>query len=212
MPWQWLLFLSILFSIVSCGSGPNRVETLKHKKEILTARKDKDRFFKTSPNSPLLTEQQMNFKELSYFPVDITFRVTAHYQRLSKPIEFTIHTSTGHERIYTTIGKLDFSLAGKPFTLFAYQEKDSGEVAGEKSLFVPFTDQTTGHESYGAGRYLDMKEPAGDSIELDFNMAYNPYCAYNYNFSCPIPPSENRLDIAIKAGEKIFPLGQPINP
>lgn len=209
--WQWVLCLSALFFVVSCGSGPNRVETLQHKKEILTARKDKDRFFKTSPNSPLLTEQQMNFKELRYFPVDITFRVTARYQRLANPVEFRIQTSTGHERIYTTIGKLDFSLAGKPFTLFAYQEK-GGEAAAEKNLFVPFTDQTTGQDSYGAGRYLDMREPAGDSVEVDFNMAYNPYCAYNYNFSCPIPPPENRLDIAIKAGEKTFPLGQPITP
>jgi len=209
--WQWLICLGVMLCLVACGSGPNRIEILQHKKEILAGRKDKDRFFKTSQNSPLINEQQMNFKELSYFQVDIAYKVTARYQRLAKPVEFRIQTSTGHERVYVTIGRLDFSLAGQALTLFAYHEKNQ-EDTGRNSLFVPFTDQTTGKESYGAGRYLDLPEPAGDSsVVLDFNEAYNPYCAYNYNFSCPIPPPENRLDVAIKAGEKIFPLGQPLS-
>ena len=208
--WQWLICLGVMLCVVACGSGPNRIEILQHKKEILAARKDKDRFFKTSQNSPLINEQQMNFKELSYFQVDIAYKVTAHYQPLPKPVEFRIQTSTGHERVYVTIGRLDFSLEGKALTLFAYHEKGQGDN-GRNSLFVPFTDLTTGKESYGAGRYLDIPKPTnGESVVLDFNEAYNPYCAYNYNFSCPIPPPENRLDIGIKAGEKIFPLGQPI--
>ena len=207
--WQWLLCLGIMLIVVACGSEPNRVEILQHKKETLAIRKDKDRFFKTSQDSPLLTEQQMNFKELSYFPVDISYRVKASYQHLTKPIEFRIQTSTGHERIYSTIGQLNFSLAGKPLTLFAYHEKGQ-EATAKNSLFVPFTDLTSGKDSYGAGRYLDIPEPAGDSVVLDFNVAYHPYCAYNYNFSCPIPPPENRLEVAIKAGEKLFPLGQPL--
>lgn len=207
--WQWLICLGMMLIVVACGSGPNRVEILQHKKETLAARKDKDRFFKTSQDSPLITEQQMNFKELSYFPVDIAFRVTARYQRLATPTEFRIQTSTGHERVYVTIGRLDFSLANKPLTLFAYHEKGQ-ETTGRNSLFVPFTDLTTGKDTYGAGRYLDIPEPTADSVVLDFNVAYNPYCAYNYNFSCPIPPPENRLDIAIKAGEKLFPLVQPL--
>jgi len=210
LAWQWLICLGIMMWVVACGSGPNRIEILQHKKEILAVRKDKDRFFKTSQDSPLTTEQQMNFKELSYFQVDIAYKVTARYQRLTKPVEFRIQTSTGHERVYVTIGRLDFTLASQALTLFAYHEKGQ-EADGRNSLFVPFTDQTTGKESYGAGRYLDIPEPTGGSVVLDFNVAYNPYCAYNYNFSCPIPPQENRLDVAIKAGEKIFPLGQPLS-
>lgn len=206
---QWLVCIGMMFFLVSCGSGPNRLEILQHKKEILAARKDKDRFFKTSKDSPLLNEQQWKFKELSYFPVDIAFKVMAHYERLLKPVEFRIQTSTGHERVYVTIGRFDFTLANKKMSLFAYHEKGQEGTTGRNSLFVPFTDLTTGKETYGAGRYLDVEEPPGDSTVLDFNLAYNPYCAYNYNFSCPIPPSENRLGLEAKAGEKLFPLGQP---
>lgn len=208
--WQWLLGVGVLLLVASCDSGPNRIEILQHKKEILTERTEKDKFFKTSPNSPLLTEQQMNFKELSYYPVDIAYRASAKYNRLEKPVEFRIQTSTGHERVYITIGQLNFSLAGKPYSLFTYQEKGPDANIG-KSLFVPFTDLTTGRDTYGAGRYLDISTPVGDTVVLDFNVAYNPYCAYNYNFSCPIPPPENRLDIEIKAGEKLFPLNQPVH-
>ena len=207
---RWLICLGMALLVVSCGTRAGRLEVLQHKKEIIEGRRDKDRFFKTSQTSPLLTEQQMNFGGLAYFPVDIALRVTARYLRLENPLEFTIQTSTGHERVYATIGRLDFSLAGQPLTLFAYHEKGQQEEPGKRSLFVPFTDLTTGRETYGGGRYLDPPEPAGDSVVLDFNLAYNPYCAYNYNFSCPIPPQENRLAVAIKAGEKIFPLGQPL--
>lgn len=207
--WQWVVSLGMVLIVVACGSGPNRIEILQHKKDTLAARKDKDRFFKTSQDSPLINEQQWSFKELSYYPVDIAYRVTARYQRLVKPVEFTIQTSTGHERVYITIGRLDFSLAGQSLTLFAYREQGQ-EATGKDSLFVPFTDRTTGHETYGAGRYLDIPEPVGDSVVMDFNLAYNPYCAYNYNFSCPLPPAENRLAVAIKSGEKLFPLAQPI--
>ncbi len=205
---QWLLCLGVLLSLVSCNSGPNRLEILQHKKEILEDRHAKDRFFKTSRNSPLFSEQQLQFKELSYFPVDIVYRVIARYQRLEKPTEFRIQTSTGHERVYNTIGRLDFSLNGKAFTLYAYREKEQ-EGSGRNALFVPFTDMTTGRETYGAGRYLETEEPSGDSVVLDFNLAFNPYCAYNHNFSCPIPPPENRLAVAVKAGEKLFPLALP---
>ncbi len=206
--WQWFVCLGVIACLVSCGSGPNRLETLQHKKKVLAVRKDKDRFFKTSQDSPLINEQQWKFKELSYFPVDIAYKVTAHYQRLAKPVEFRIQTSTGHERVYVTIGRFDFTMANKRLTLSAYQEKGQ-ETPGRNSLFVPFTDLTTGRETYGAGRYLDLEAPSGDSAVLDFNLAYNPYCAYNYNFSCPIPPPENRLDLEVKAGEKLFPLDQP---
>ncbi len=207
--WRLLLGFGLLLGLVSCGPGPNRVEILKHKKEVMSARQDKDRFFKSSPQSPLLDDQQWRFKALEYYPVDYAYRVTARFHSLPKPVEFRIQTSTGHERVYTTLGQLDFTLKGKAATLFAYQEKGN-EAAPTNSLFVPFTDLTSGHESYGAGRYLEMERPAaGEAVVMDFNLAYNPYCAYNYNFSCPIPPPENHVEVAIKAGEKIFPLGQP---
>ncbi|MBA3016338.1 MAG: DUF1684 domain-containing protein [Proteobacteria bacterium] len=202
-----IIWFIALLSLTSCTSGPNRVETLKHKKAIMESRQDKDRFFKTSPDSPLLNEQQWQFKELSYYPVDITYRVTAHYQRLVEPREFRIQTSTGHERVYVAIAQLDCTVSGKATTLFAYQEKGQDPRANN-ILFIPFMDRTNGLETYPGGRYLEVGEPTGDSVVLDFNLAYNPYCAYNYNFSCPIPPPENHINLEIKAGEKLFPLGQ----
>jgi len=203
-----LACLCVLMSLASCTSGPNRLDTLKHKQAIMAARQDKDRFFKTSQNSPLLNEQQWQFKALEYYPVDIAYRVAAKYQRLDQPKEFRIQTSTGHERIYLTVGRLDCTVSGQAITFFAYQEKGQDPKA-ESVLFVPFMDRTNGRETYPAGRYLEVGTPVGDSVVLDFNMAYNPYCAYNYNFSCPIPPPENHINLEIKAGEKLFPLGQP---
>jgi uncharacterized protein (DUF1684 family) len=208
LTWRLLLALGLLLPLISCGHKPNRIETLRYQKKIQEFRHDKDRFFKTSQNSPLLSEQQWKFTALSYFPVDIAYRVTAHYQRMPKPLEFQIQTSTGHVRDYITIGRLDFTLSGKPLTLFAYQEKGE-EPPPREALFIPFTDLTSGKETYGAGRFLDVGMPTGDSVVLDFNLAYNPYCAYNHNFSCPVPPAENHLDVAISAGEKPFPLAQP---
>lgn len=209
--WLWLLLLclGVLLTVIACDSSrPNRLETLRHKKEVLEARHDKDRFFKTSRNSPLLDQQQWKFTALSYFPVDMAYRVTARYQSLAKPLEFKIRTSTGHERLYRTVGRLDFTLSDKPLTLFAYQEQGEEAPVGD-ALFIPFTDLTSGTESYGGGRYLDVEKPTGESVALDFNLAYNPYCAYNHNFSCPIPPAENHLDVPIRAGEMPFPLAQP---
>lgn len=171
-------------------------------------RQDKDRFFKKSQDSPLLTEEQLQFKELRYYPVDIAYRVSARYQRLAQPREFKIQTSTGHERVYVTVAQLDCTVSGTPITLFAYQEQGQDSKAGN-ILFIPFMDRTNGRETYPAGRYIEVEEPTGDSVVLDFNLAYNPYCAYNYNFSCPIPPPENHINLEIKAGEQLFPLGQP---
>ncbi len=130
----------------------------------------------------------------------------AEFTKLSAPIEFRVQTSSGAERVYLTAGKLDFFIDEKKFTLMAYQDKTLLDQGNTTTLFVPFTDLTTGHETYGAGRYIDIEMPYGNSLLLDFNLAYNPYCAYNKNYSCPIPPQENHLEAAIRAGEKNFPL------
>ena len=201
-PWLAAL-LGLLLGLCACGSRPNRLEVLRHQRQVLNSRADKDRFFKASPQSPLFNEQQWVFHALNYFPVDIAYRVTARYQHLNNPAQFKIKTSTGHERVYLTVGRLDFTLLGQPLTLFAYQE-DSPEGRARSELFVPFTDPTNGRETYGGGRYLDIDQPQDDKVVIDFNYAYNPYCAYNHNFSCPIPPSENHLNLPVRAGEKLF--------
>ena len=121
------------------------------------------------------------------------------------PELFAIQTSSGKERSYGRVGKLEFKIDGKNYVLMAYQaQKEIGNKEAGGHMFVPFTDETRGRESYGGGRYLDIGMPKGESITVDFNLAYNPYCAYNYKYSCPIPPRENHLPVRIAAGEKKF--------
>jgi uncharacterized protein (DUF1684 family) len=120
---------------------------------------------------------------------------------------FTMTTSAKTLKYFYKYGRLDFMIAGKPCHLYVYQSKDLMTTAEYRNyLFVPFTDATTGTESYGSGRYLEFyeKDIQNNSLKLDFNKAYNPYCAYAAGYKCPIPPKENNLTIAIKAGEKNF--------
>ena len=120
---------------------------------------------------------------------------------------FTMNTSAGTVKYYYKYGRLDFIIDGKECLLYVYQGKDLMQTEQYKDyLFVPFTDATTGNESYGSGRYLEFykKDIENNSVQLDFNKAYNPYCAYATGYKCPVPPRENRLTIPIKAGEMNF--------
>lgn len=110
-------------------------------------------------------------------------------------------TSKGTRQAYLRYGTFSFELKGKKLRLFVYK---SAEDPYTRSLFVPFSDATSGHETYGAGRYLDLEEHGGDVYELDFNGSYNPFCAYNDGYICPVPPSENKLPVEILAGEKNY--------
>ncbi len=190
--------------VVSC-SKPNRVQILAYQKAILKTRADKDRFFASYPDSPLLPVQRMDFKGLRYYRPDIDYKVTAVFTPVKSVGTFQIQTSSGRPRVYVVLGRLDFSLKGHKLTLTAYQEKDL-LARHPDDLFVPFTDLTSAKTTYGGGRYLDVKSKGSGSrqVTLDFNLAFNPYCAYNHNFSCPIPPSANHLLVAVKAGEMKF--------
>jgi hypothetical protein len=120
---------------------------------------------------------------------------------------FEVPTSSGQTATYTKFGELKFEIDGKSYKLAVYQSLSAKRMPQYRDyLFIPFKDLTNGKESYGGGRYLDlrMKEIEGDKIYLDFNKAYNPYCAFSTGYSCPIPPKENHLKVAIEAGEKNF--------
>lgn len=198
------LAIMVWAGVVSC-SKPNRVQVLAYQKAILKARADKDRFFASYPDSPLLPVQRMNFKGLRYYRPDIDYRVTAVFTPAKSTGTFLIQTSSGPARVYVVLGRLDFSLKGRKLSLTAYQEKDL-LAKHPDSLFVPFSDLTSAKQTYGGGRYLDVKSKGSGSqqVVLDFNLAFNPYCAYNHNYSCPIPPSANHLPVAVKAGEMKF--------
>jgi len=164
-------------------------------------RADKDSFLQVSPHSPIKKEDRRTFRRLNYYDVNPTFVVKATLHRNQNPPRLTITTTTGESRDAINYGTLGFMLQGKKLRLSAYKFADR---RGEQSLFVPFTDSTSAEETYGAGRYIDLEENTAGEYILDFNRAYNPYCAYNEDYSCPIPPRENRLSAAVTAGEKIY--------
>ncbi|MGH9331869.1 MAG: DUF1684 domain-containing protein [Vicinamibacterales bacterium] len=170
---------------------------------MATARAEKDRLFKTSRDSPLKPPDREAFTALIYFPPDQSYR-TAAALRVAPEAEqavVTMPTSTGQRRDYRQIGALEFNLKGQPLSLVAFTEAADSTT---RRLFVPFGDLTNGAETYPAGRYLDLDPTPTGLYDLDFNKAYNPFCAYNETYDCPYPPPSNRLKIPIRAGEKTF--------
>jgi uncharacterized protein (DUF1684 family) len=169
--------------------------------ELEGSRRDKDHFFANDHRSPLTSAQQRKFKGLAYFPENPALVVKATIDRNVEPGAVRMETTKGQEQVYNRYGVVHFEVDGQAAQVTLYASEGSHE------LFVPFRDATSGKETYGAGRYLDLPRH-GDEIVLDFNYAYNPYCAYNPDWSCPLPPAENWLKVPIRAGEKSFPDGQ----
>ncbi|MGY0393024.1 DUF1684 domain-containing protein [Bizionia sp. KMM 8389] len=161
--------------------------------------------FKDASKSPLKAKDRRDFRTLDFFPVDSTYVVKAHLQRTPNSEWFLMKSTTDdvtNERVY---GILSFNLKGKRFELAVYQGRDLMTEEGfEDYLFLPFLDYTNGETTYGGGRYLDLRIPEGDSLMIDFNRSYSPYCAYNPKFSCPIVPRRNYLETKIEAGIKAF--------
>ncbi|MFN8243502.1 MAG: DUF1684 domain-containing protein [Ferruginibacter sp.] len=146
-------------------------------------------------------------KYFRFFPVSEAYRVACVFEKINDTTGLIMHTSAGTIKSYFKYGKLSFSIRDTPCVLYVYQSTDLMKTQEYKDyLFVPFTDATTGDESYGSGRYIDFRigDIKGNSLQLDFNKAYNPYCAYATGYRCPVPPKENHLTIAIRAGEMNF--------
>lgn len=160
--------------------------------------------FLEDENSPLKKE---DLKHLQFYPIHSTYQVTAHFTKIIDTSGFDMHTHSGKEKRYRVYGKVEFTLLGKPCTLFVYQSETLMKQKGlEDYLFIPFTDLSNGIETYGGGRYLDfrMGDIHSNKLVIDFNKAYNPYCAYKGGYSCPIPPKENDLPLRIESGEKRY--------
>ena len=161
--------------------------------------------FANEEESPLTEEGIKDFTELDFFTIDSTYKVIAKFELEKNPRLFEMPTTTERKPIYKTFGTATIELEGKELKLHIYQNQDLIKKPDYTNhLFIPFTDQTNGSESYGGGRYIDVEIPEGDSMVIDFNRSYNPYCAYNNKYSCPIPPKENDLAIEIKAGVKTY--------
>jgi len=173
----------------------------QYKATILAEREKKDAFMR-SDESPL-GDSVATFKGLKYFDIDRKYKVHADLQSIQHKQVVVLPTSSGEENSYLEYAWAEFEWEGKPQRLLLLEIMAAGPTRG--TLFLAFADETSARETYGAGRYLDLRKvPGAASIDLDFNKAYNPYCAYTSNFSCPFPPKENVLTIPIRAGEKTY--------
>ena len=164
--------------------------------ELKSFRADKDRFFATDPQSPLTPEQKQSFGGLKYFPENPALRLVVTVEEFPKKENVQMQTTTGDVQAYTRFGRFKFTVDGQEAELTIY--------ADPHGFFLPFVDSLAGTETYGAGRYVEPEPLGKNKFLVDFNLAYNPYCAYNERWSCPITPRENRLKVPIRAGEKIF--------
>lgn len=161
--------------------------------------------FSDSLKSPLMKEDLNKFEGLDFYSIREKYIVEANFIRTKKEKAFPMKTTTSRTPIYKKYGELHFEIDGKKLKLNVYQNIELNKKPGfDDYLFLPFSDETCGKESYIGGRYVDMKIQKGKQWTIDFNKAYNPYCAYNYKYSCPIVPLENDLPIEIKAGVKKF--------
>ena len=164
--------------------------------ELTDFRAEKDEFFGRHPQSPLTPEQKRGFVGLQYFPENDALRLEVQAEPLFDQQPMQMQTSTGGVQMYVRHARFKFQVDGQEAELTIYQS--------ENGYFLPFVDSLAGKETYPAGRYLEPESLPGNHFLVDFNLAYNPYCAYNEMWSCPITPAENRLKVPIRAGEKLF--------
>ncbi|MFN8435947.1 MAG: DUF1684 domain-containing protein [Anaerolineales bacterium] len=164
--------------------------------ELEFFRAEKNEFFGSHPQSPLTREQKKEFHGLNYFPENEALRLEVKVEEFPVKDALVMQTTTGGVQHYERFGKFSFDADGQTVELTLYRS--------EQGFFLPFVDSLAGSETYPAGRYLDPEPLPGGRFFIDFNLAYNPYCAYNEMWSCPITPAENRLKVPIRAGEKLF--------
>jgi uncharacterized protein (DUF1684 family) len=210
-PLVWLCFSCALFSGACAQEGgrdAGRTSTSKQAAAaggapLLQERAEKDEAYKQGSNSPIPDEDKQRFQGLAYFPLNPAFRFTVKLNRYPRPGRERLATNTAERRDALRYGYFEFRVEGKTCRLQVYRTEDS-DSGGKPYLFIPFRDATSGKETYGGGRYLDLQENTTGIYDLDFNRAYNPLCVYGKDYSCPLPPEENRLPVAILAGEKAY--------
>ncbi|MCZ2084647.1 MAG: DUF1684 domain-containing protein [Flavobacteriales bacterium] len=193
-----ILILLISFLAISCVSQPAEKETADIKKfqNQLNAE------YRNPKKTPLRGSNFSDFKEHPFFPINLKYKIAAKFTKTENAQSFELPTSSGKTRTYREFGKATFVLEGQELTLTLYQNLALIKKNKYKDhLFLPFRDATNSIETYGGGKYMDLKIPTGEVIVLDFNKSYQPYCAYNaFDYNCPIVPAENILPIRIEAG------------
>lgn len=202
---RYLRFLLILVSFVACSQQ----DFTKEQKTLLVSAKEAQHKlniqYADKEKSPLTDEDFKIFRSLDFYPIDLKYIIHADFVKNEFPVPFEMATTTDRRPIYQKYGTLHFKIDGIKCELPTYQNMAENIPEEYKNyIFVPFTDLTTGKESYGGGRYVDLELPFDTTVIIDFNSAYNPYCAYNHKYSCAIPPKENDLEVAIRAGVKAY--------
>jgi len=194
-----LIATGIVAAACNAGNPPPAESEGDYATQIQTARAALDQMYRNQPDKPIPAARMSEFLPLKYFPPDPDYVVPASLNPSKERIEAEMPTSQGKIRKHQRVGVLEFTLKGQPLTLGAFVEAG----AGLDRLFVPFSDMTSGMETYPAGRYLELDRTSSGVYTIDFNKAYNPYCYYNPDYDCPIPPRESRLPLPIRAGERL---------
>lgn len=197
----YLAGIIILFAIIfySLGGGGDNLKAYREK--IADIRADRVKYLKTSDQSPF-QQFKKTYQPVQFFGIDPSYKVRANLERITSPSRMSIQNSDGTASTYSKFAYANFELQGHTLKLLIL--KPAGFGALPNTYYTAFADKTSGESSYGGGRYLDLDIGKSDNIEIDFNLAYNPYCAYVKEYSCPLPPSENILPLKIEAGEMIY--------
>lgn len=196
------MIAAFVLAIIAYNLSETGGESEVYQQEIREERVQKDRDFKENERiSPFKSEKRSAFVKLNYFEPSIAYKVEADLEVLNEDSLINMTTTTGEKQKYVRYAFANFILQSQKLRLTIYKSMDR---LSKGMLFLPFTDLTNGKETYGAGRYVEIKNTNGVSMTIDFNKAYNPYCAYDETYSCPIPPKENQLGISILAGEKKY--------
>lgn len=198
------LFFLILLALTGLQAQKNN-ENATYVKAIKKERHEKDLDLLKADNSPLDAASKKKFRGLNYFKTDPVWNIEARFERFSEPDTILMKTTTDRLPTYLVFGKASFTLNGSEYKLTVYRNVGLMKKAEYADyLFIPFRDETSGNESYGGGRYIDARIPDGNTIRIDFNRAYNPYCVYSKKYSCPVPPADNYLELRVEAGEKDY--------
>ena len=197
-----LLFVGVVI-LFSCANPKKRPVDKSSVPAIERYQKKLKSFYDNDKTTPLNKEEKRAFEGIHFFPIDTTYIVKAHFERLKNQEKFKMPTTGEKEPWDIKYAKVTFDLHEKTHELIVYQNLDLlNEDGYEDYLFLPFLDETNGEETYGGGRYLDVENPHSDTLVLNFNLAYHPYCAYAAGYSCPIVPLENFVETRIESGVK----------
>lgn len=208
MQLRWYVFyrasIFLLWSVfVGCqpGEGTKRGDLSEYEQSIMDFQKTTLEFLEENEYSPFAN--QGSFVPPAYFPIDSSWKIEADLLLTENDTVYSMATTDGKKRRYTRYGYVVFERDGNYHRLYLLNTDPVAERP--TSLFLPFRDATSGNETYGGGRYLEVPLGKDDRVIIDFNKAYNPYCVYNSRYSCPVPPAYNNVDVAIEAGEKAYP-------